>query len=38
MLQSKSIKIKEISLPEYKGDRLYLHEIDMENPILPEGY
>lgn len=38
MLQSKSIKIKEISLPEYKGDRLYMHEFDMENPILPVGY
>lgn len=29
--------IKEINLPEWKGDRVYMHEFDMENPILPDG-
>lgn len=37
MLKSKSKKIKEISLPEFKGDRIYMHEFDIENPILPTG-
>jgi hypothetical protein len=38
MLKSKSKMIKSISLPEYKGDRLYMHEFDMVNPSLPKGY
>jgi hypothetical protein len=38
MLKSKSKMIKPISLPEYRGDRVYMHEFNMENPILPVGY
>jgi hypothetical protein len=38
MLKSKSKMIKPITLPEYKGDRLYMHEFDMTNPSLPMGY
>lgn len=38
MLKSKSKLIKPISLPEYRGDRVYMHEFDIENPKLPTGY
>ena len=38
MLKSKSKMIKPISLPEYRGDRVYMHEFNMENPTLPTGY
>jgi hypothetical protein len=38
MLKSKSKMIKPITLPEYKGDRVYMHEFDMANPSLPTGY
>jgi hypothetical protein len=38
MLKSKSKKIKTISFPEYRGDRVYMHEFDMSNPTLPLGY
>lgn len=38
MLRSKSKKIKSMSLPEWKGDRVYMHEFDMQNPTLPAGY
>ena len=38
MLKSKSKMIKPISLPEYRGDRVYMHEFNMENPTLPVGY
>lgn len=38
MLKSKSKMIKPISLPEWRGDRVYMHEFDMENPTLPTGY
>ena len=37
MLKSKSKMIKPISLPEYKGDQVYMHEFDMANPSLPVG-
>ncbi len=30
--------IKPISLPEYRGDQVYMHEFDMANPSLPKGY
>ena len=38
MLKSKSKMIKTMSLPEFKGDRVYMHEFDIENPHLPKGY
>jgi len=38
MLKSKSKMIKPISLPEYRGDQVYMHEFDMANPSLPKGY
>jgi hypothetical protein len=38
MLKSKSKTIKTISLPPYRGDRVYMHEFYIENPILPVGY
>jgi len=38
MLKSKSKMIKTITLPEYRGDRVYMHEFDMSNPTLPLGY
>lgn len=38
MLQSKSKMIKEISLPEFRGDKIYMYSFDIENPILPSGY
>ena len=38
MLKSKSKMIKKMSLPEWKGDRVYMHEFDMANPSLPVGY
>lgn len=38
MLASKSKCIKPITLPEYKGDQIYMHEFDISNPILPPGY
>ena len=38
MLKSKSKMIKKMSLPEWKGDRVYMHEFDMANPTMPKGY
>jgi hypothetical protein len=38
MLKSKSKMIKPMSLPEYRGDRLYMHAFDISNPQLPAGY
>lgn len=38
MLISKSKKIKEISLPEYNGDRVYMHPFEISNPVMPSGY
>jgi len=38
MLKSKSKMIKPISLPEYRGDRVYMHEFDIANPSMPAGY
>lgn len=38
MLLSKSKAVKELSLPEWKGDRLYMHEFEISNPVLPIGY
>ena len=30
--------VKPISLPEYRGDRVYMHAFDIANPSMPEGY
>jgi len=38
MLKSKSKMVKPISLPEYRGDRVYMHAFDIANPSMPEGY
>lgn len=38
MLKSKSKMIKKMSLPEWKGDRVYMHKFDMSNPQMPVGY
>jgi hypothetical protein len=37
-LESKSREIGEIDFPEFKGDKIYMLEFDLENPILPEKY
>jgi hypothetical protein len=38
MIKSKSKMIKPISLPEWKGDRVYMYEFEMSNPVLPKKY
>jgi hypothetical protein len=38
MLKSLSKKITEITLPEYKGDVLYMHPVELSNLTLPLGY
>ncbi len=35
---SKSKEIGKIKLPEYKGDRVYMHEFLIEDPKMPRGY
>jgi hypothetical protein len=37
-LESKSKELGEISFPEFKGDKIYMLEFDLENPVLPEKY
>ena len=38
MLHSLSAPVGEIKLPVFMGDRLYMHPVDISNPLLPAGY
>jgi hypothetical protein len=37
-LESKSKEIGEIKFPDFRGDKIYMLEFDLENPILPDKY
>lgn len=38
VLVSRFKLLTEVTLPEAKGRQVYMHEIDLENPTVPEGF